>query len=57
MATPSGRVLGLFAFLAVFHILLQLDYGNVVSVLALVASYSVLLWGLWKHKNGELFEG
>jgi len=56
MATPSGRVLGLFASLAVLDILLQLDGGNVVSALALIAPYSVLLWRLWKHKNGELFE-
>lgn len=56
MPKPSRRVLGLFSVIAAFSVLLRFDAGEVVQGVVLTAVYALLLWGMWKHKNGELFE-
>ena len=56
MPKPDSKVLVVFSVFALFGVLLMFVDGDVVQGLIWAGSSTVLLWGLWKHKNGELVE-
>lgn len=56
MTRPSRRVLGLFSLVGLLLVLLQLDEGKAVNAITWAAFSLILLYGLWKHKDGTLVD-